>query len=423
MNFFSTFSLIFRTLLARKGRSFLTILGIVIGVAGVIIIIALGAGAQALVLGQVTKLGSNLLSVQPGKSNDKGPPAQLFGVMITTLTTNDAAALRDTSRVPHAAAVNATVRGSVAVAWESQTVDTNFVGTDYNYPNVISFTMQEGQFFSQQQDQGNANVVVLGSTVANELFGGSGTDPVGQIVKVRSSSQKQPGGIPLRVIGVITPRGSSFFQDQDDQILLPLALGQQQILGINYLQAINIKVDSSDNVNQTISDVNAVLRQQHHIKSDADVDWTVRNIADAVSILSTITNALTLFLTAMAAVSLIVGGIGILNIMMATVGERTREIGLRKAVGATNSAIRNQFLLEAGTLTSLGGLVGIIVGVIVSYLVSLLMHALGYDWAFVVSVTSVILAVGVSILTGVVFGLYPAFKASRLNPIEALRYE
>jgi len=423
MNIFSTFKLIFRTLLARKGRSFLTILGIVIGVAGVIIIIALGAGAQALVLGQVTKLGSNLLSVQPGKSNDKGPPAQVFGIVVTTLTTQDAAALRDSARVPHAAAINASVRGSATVAWESQSVDTNFVGTDYNYPNVISFTMQEGQFFTVQQDQGNANVVVLGSTVANELFGGSGTSPIGQIIKVRSSSQTQPGGIPLRVIGVITPRGSSFFQDQDDQILLPLAIGQQQILGINYLQAINIKVDSADNVNQTINDVNAVLNQQHHIKSDADVDWTVRNIADAVSILSTVTSALTLFLTAMAAVALIVGGIGILNIMMATVGERTREIGLRKAVGAANSAIRNQFLLEAGTLTSLGGVVGIIFGVIVSYLISLLMNSLGYDWAFVISITSVVLAVGVSILTGVVFGLYPAFKASKLNPIEALRYE
>jgi putative ABC transport system permease protein len=423
MNIFSTFKLIFRTLLARKGRSFLTILGIVIGVAGVIIIIALGAGAQALVLGQVTKLGSNLLSVQPGKSNDKGPPAQLFGIVVTTLTTQDAAALRNSAQVPHAAAVNSLVRGSVTVAWESQSVDTNFTGTDYNYPNVVDFTMQEGQFFNQQEDQGDANVVVLGSTVANELFGGTGTDPIGQIIKVRSSSQTQPGGIPLRVIGVITPRGSSFFQDNDDQIFLPLAIGQQQILGISYLQSINIKVDSSANVDQTVSDVTAVLTQAHHIQSDSDIDFTVRNIADAVSILGTITSALALFLTAMAAVSLIVGGIGILNIMMATVGERTREIGLRKAVGATNSAIRNQFLLEAGTLTSLGGIVGIVVGVIVSYLISLLMNSLGYDWAFVISITSVVLAVGVSILTGVIFGLYPAFKASKLNPIEALRYE
>lgn len=165
------------------------------------------------------------------------------------------------------------------------------------------------------------------------------------------------------------------------------------------------------------------MNQQHHVKTDSDVDYTVRNIADAISILSTITDALRLFLTAMAAISLIVGGIGILNIMMVTVAERTREIGLRKAVGATNGAVRNQFLLESGTLTLLGGIVGIIVGIAVAYLIDLLMQYLGYDWAFIISPISVILAVGVSILTGVVFGIYPAIKASKLNPIEALRYE
>ncbi len=426
MNLFSTIRLVIRTLLARKGRSFLTILGIVIGVAGVIIIIALGAGAQALVLGQVNSLGSNLLSVQPGSSNQKGPPAQLFGVVVTTLINSDADALRDPGAVPHATAVNANVRGSVTVTWTNQTVDTNFVGTDYEYPNVVSFNMQEGQFFNQQQDQGNASVVVLGSTVANELFGSSGVDPIGQVIKVRSSSQSsenQPGGIPLRVIGVIQPRGSSFFQDQDDQIFIPLLIGQEEILGIHYLQAINIKVDSAQNVDQTISDVERVLNERHHVLTPTDVDYTVRNIADAISILTTITNALSLFLTAMAAVALVVGGIGILNIMMVTVAERTREIGLRKAVGATNKAIRNQFLIEASTLTSLGGVIGIIVGVMVAFLISVLMHALGYTWAFVISPISVILAVGVSILTGVIFGLYPAFKASKLNPIEALRYE
>ena len=423
MNFFSTIKLVFRTLLARKGRSFLTILGIVIGVAGVIIIIALGAGAQALVLGQVTKLGSNLLSVQPGKSNDKGPPAQVFGVVVSTLVNADADALRASGAVPHAVAVNANVRGSVTVTWENQSVDTNFLGTDYYYPDVVSFTMSAGSFFDQQQEQGNANVVVLGSTVANELFSGRGVDPVGQIIKVRSASQTEAGGIPLRVIGVITSRGSAFFQDQDDQIFLPLDIGEQQILGIHYLQAINLKIDSADNVDQSIADVTRVMNQQHQISTDSDTDFTVRNTAQAVSILTTVTTALSLFLTAMAGIALVVGGIGILNIMMVTVAERTREIGLRKAVGASNRAILIQFLFESGTLTLLGGLIGIIGGVIVAYLVSLLMKALGYDWAFVISLTSVVLAVGVSILTGVIFGLYPAFKAARLNPIEALRYE
>ena len=415
MNFFGTIKLVFRTLLARKGRSFLTILGIVIGVAGVIIIIALGAGAQALVLGQVTKLGTNLLSVSPGKTNEKGPPSSLFGIVVTTLTTQDAQALRDPGRVPYAVAVNAMVRGTDTATWENRESEVTYMGTDYNFPNVVSITMKEGQFFDQQQDQGVENVAVLGSQAADDLFGGANVDPVGQVIKIKS--------VPLRVIGVMAPRASAFGQNQDSVVYVPLAIGQVQLLGIHYLQSINIKVDSSDNVNQTIKDVTATLMTQHHITREVDADFTVQNIADAINVLSTITNALRLFLTAMAAIALVVGGIGILNIMLVTVAERTREIGLRKAVGANNAAIRNQFILEAGTLTLLGGLVGIVVGVIVSYLISLLMNALGYDWAFVISLTSVLLAVGVSILTGVIFGSYPAYKASKLNPIEALRYE
>jgi len=423
MNFYSTIKMTIRSLLSRKGRSFLTMLGIVIGVAGVIIIISLGAGAQSLVLGQVNKLGSNLLSVQPGKSNPSGPPAQAFGVVITSLVNADADVLRSPAQVPHAIAINAEVLGNCTITWENRSADTNFLATDSGYQKGINFTMQEGQFMSPSDIDGAANVVTLGFTVADELFGGTGIDPIGQVVKVRNASQKSAGGVPLRVTGVITPRGSVFFQDQDDQIFLPLQIGQEQLLGIHYLQMIGIKVDSADNIDQTITDVTNVLKQRHNIISDSDIDFTVRNQATAVDLLKTITNALSLFLTSMAAISLIVGGVGILNIMLATVAERTREIGLRKAVGATNGMVMRQFLLEAGTLTLLGGIFGIIIGVIVSYLMAVLMKYLGFDWDFVVSITSVLLAVGVSVLTGVVFGLYPSFKASRLNPIDALRYE
>lgn len=423
MNFLSTIKLIFRTLLARKGRSFLTILGIVIGVAGVIIIIALGAGAQSLVLGQVTKLGSNLLYIQPWKGDENGPPSQVFGIVITTLTPEDADAIRDTSRVPHAVAVNSSVQGSASLTWGSETVDTTFTGTDYNYPKGINFTMDQGYFFSQEEERGNANVIVLGSTVATELFGPSGTNPIGQIVKVKNASQKDPGGIPLRVIGVIQSRGSSFFQDQDDMVFVPLQIGQKQILGINYLNSIGIKVDDGQNLDQTILEINTILDERHRVRDEVDRDFVVRNQADAISTFNSITKALKIFLTAMASIALIVGGIGILNIMLVTVAERTREIGLRKAVGASNAAISRQFLLEASVLTSLGGIFGIIVGVVVSFLISLLMKAIGFDWVFEISFVSVFLAVGVSILTGVIFGLYPAFKAAKLNPIEALRYE
>ena len=423
MDFLFTIKTTVKNLLARKGRTFLTMLGIIIGVAGVIIIISLGAGAQSLVLGQVNKLGSNLLSIQPGKSEKNGPPAQVYGIIITTLVEEDAVAIR--SQVPHALAVNSLVRGATSVTWQNKTVDTNFVGTDSGYSDVVNFSLRQGTFMSKPETDSGANVVVLGSTVADSLFKGTGIDPIGQVIKVKTITASESGnlGVPLRIVGVINPRGSAFFQDQDDQIFIPLSIGQNQLLGIRHLQVINMKVDNADNVDQTLDDVTRVLKQRHHILSDENVDFTVRNQATAIGLLTTITSALSLFLTSMAAVSLIVGGIGILNIMLVTVAERTREIGLRKAVGATNSMIMKQFLLESGILTALGGLIGIIVGVVMSYLMSVLMKYLGYDWAFVISLWSVGLAISVSVLTGVVFGLYPSYKASKLDPIDALRYE
>lgn len=424
MSLFGTLQLVFRGLLARKGRSILTILGIVIGVAGVIIIISLGAGAQSLVLGQVTKLGTNLLNVQPGKSSETGPPAQVFGVIVTTLTENDSDALRDMNQTPHLTVVTSMVQGRVSVTWENQNVDTSLIATDAEYDQLVSFDMQSGRFFDKTEEDGGAAVAVLGSAVSDSLFGNSGVDPVGQVIKVKSSSQTEAGGVPLRVVGVIEPRGSAFFQDQDDQIFLPLAIGQQRVLGIHHLNAILARADDAANIDRSIADIKRVLRREHHILGDEqEEDFTVRNQAEAVKILSSITDALSLFLTAMAAIALIVGGVGILNIMLVTVAERTREIGLRKAVGATNRGVLIQFLYESSALTLLGGIIGIISGIIVSYLIALLMRQLGYDWAFVISPISVIMAVGVSVLTGVIFGLYPAFKASKLDPIQALHYE
>lgn len=417
----SIIKLVVKNLRARKGRTILTILGITIGVAGVIIIMSLGGGAQSLILGQVTKLGSNLLFVQPGRVADNGAP--IPGLVITSLVESDAQALRDKGRVPYAAAVNAAVSGAATITWNNKTVDTTFSGTDFEYDQIANFTMQSGQFMSAADTAGGANVVVLGSEISDELFKEAGVNPIGQIIKVKSVVQENAGGVPLRVIGVIAPRGSSFFQNQDRLIFLPLVIGQNQILGINHLNSIYVKVDDAANIDSTILSIKATLKQQHRVLDDADLDFEIRNQAEAVEILSTITNALSLFLVAMAGISLIVGGIGILNIMVATVGERTREIGLRKAVGATRKAIRNQFLLEAVLLTSLGGFIGIIIGVLVSYIIALIMQKLDYDWAFMISVSSILLSVGVSILTGIVFGLFPAMKAAKLDPIDALRYE
>lgn len=417
----SIIKLVVKNLRARKGRTILTILGITIGVAGVIIIMSLGGGAQSLILGQVTKLGSNLLYVMPGRTAENGAP--IPGLIITSLVESDAVALRDKGRVPNATAVNAAVSGAATITWNNKTVDTTFSGTDAEYSQIANFTMQSGQFMSAADAAGGANVVVLGSEISDELFKEAGVNPIGQIIKVKSVVQENAGGVPLRVIGVIAPRGSSFFQNQDRLIFLPLAIGQNQILGIHHLNSIYIKVDDAANIDSTIAAITTTLKQQHHISNDADLDFDIRNQAEAVAVLSTITDALSLFLVAMAGISLIVGGIGILNIMVATVGERTREIGLRKAVGATKKAIRNQFLLEAVLLTSLGGFIGIIIGILVSYLIAIIMQKLEYDWSFIISITSILLSVGVSVLTGIVFGLFPAMKAARLDPIDALRYE
>jgi putative ABC transport system permease protein len=405
----------FNSLKANKARSFLTMLGIIIGVGSVIVIMSVGAGAQSLILSQVKSLGSNLIGILPGKSEEKGPPASVLGVVITTLTYEDTEAMQNRQRVPHLMSVVAYTKGFGQLTWNESTYETNLSGSTIGYLETEEGEVDSGRFFTKDEEKNLARLVVLGSTVKKELFGES--DPLGQRIKINKKS--------FEVIGVMKERGTVAFQNYDDQVFIPLLTMQKTIAGVDHLGLARVKVDSQENMEQTIEDISVLLRERHGIddpsgKSD---DFTVASLSEALNLLGTVTDALRYFLGAVAALSLIVGGIGIMNIMLVAVSERTREIGLRMALGATKKNIRNQFLFESIIITSLGGLIGIIGGSIISYIIAVIAQALSYDWDFSVSLFSIAIALIVSVSIGIIFGIFPAIKASKLNPIESLRYE
>ncbi len=403
-----------RALLSNKTRSFLTMLGIVIGVAAVIIIIAVGSGAQALILDQLEGLANNeLIAVLPGQSDESGPPASVFGIMITTLTLRDAEALAQTKNVSHAKAVGAYYELDLTVSWQDFFLDTSLVGTTANYFEVEGGNLELGRFFSSEEASSGARVVVLGSEVANELFGP--VIPIGERIRIKNQS--------VEVIGVLESRGQAAFQSYDHQILAPLSFVQRQIAGVNHLSAIRVRVDDQDNIEQSLEEIRQTLREQHGIINPEDDDFSVRSFQDAIGLVTTVTDSIRYFLAAMAALSLLVGGVGIMNIMLVSVTERTKEIGLRKAVGANNWQILRQFLLESIGLTLVGGIVGILVGIGIAYLIYLVAITLDFQWALVISWSAILLAISISILIGLIFGFYPARRASLLSPIEALRYE
>lgn len=411
MNLLENIHSVWHVIGRNKIRSFLTMLGIIIGVMAVIIVMSVGAGAQSLILNQVKSMGSNLIGVLPGKSDEKGPPASVMGVVITTLKADDLEALKKDN--PHLLSATGYVKGTDTITWGDQKTDTSFTGVSSEYLDVEDTRVQNGRFFTVEEDRGAARVAVLGDTVAKDLFGDQ--NPLGQDIKIKKTV--------FNIIGVMKKRGSSGMQNQDDQIFVPLTTAQKLLLGINYVSFARLKVDSADQVNSAMERAEVILRERHNIDDPENDDFSVRSMVQSLEAITTITNALKMFLAAVAAIALVVGGIGIMNIMLAAVQERTREIGLRKAVGAKNKNIIIQFLIESSMITTLGGAIGIILGIFISWAVAQVAQNLGYSWDFVISTPSIIIGCVVSVGVGLVFGISPARHASRLDPIEALRYE
>lgn len=404
-----------RSLASNKARTFLTMLGIIIGVASVIIIIAVGAGAQNLVLGQIEGIGTNLVSITPGKSDDKGPPTSVLGIVVTTLDDRDLKSLEDNKISIGISYVSAEVSGSAVSSWRGNSYVATVEGVSSSYFDMNDSKLINGRFFSNEENSILSKVAVLGYSAKEELFGDN--EAVGEKIKIKNQI--------FEVIGVLEERGKVFFQDVDSNIFVPVKTMQKNILGINYFNNISLKVQNDVDIERAVEEISIILRDNHGIKDqsgDSD-DFTVRTASELLDLVRTITDALRYFLALMASLSLIVGGIGIMNIMLISVNERTREIGLRKAIGASNVNIVIQFLLESIVLTIIGGVIGIILGFIFSWLIYVVVVYLGYDWAFKVSLFSIFLAVSVSALVGLVFGLYPAKKASKLEPVEALSYE
>ncbi|TAN32685.1 FtsX-like permease family protein [Patescibacteria group bacterium] len=401
-----------KTLAANKARSFLSMLGVIIGVMVVIIIISVGAGAQSLILNQIKSLGSNLVGVLPGQSEEKGPPVAALGVVITTLKYEDGKAIAQSGN-PHIIGVASYVRGIDTVVVGDKKTDTNFLGTTASYINVEDANVETGRFFTEEEERAMGRVAALGSQVAQDLFGND--DPLGKQIKIKRT--------PFTIIGVMKARGVSGFQNQDNQIFVPLPAAQKLLLGINHVSFMRVKVDSGEYVDSAMDFVKQILRAEHGITNAADDDFTVRSATDGLAALTQITNALRFFLAAVASIALVVGGFGIMNIMLAAVTERTREIGLRKAVGARHSDITRQFLVETVTITLSGGIIGALFGILLSVIAATVAQNLGYKWDLVVTFSSVLFAGAVSVAIGLIFGIVPARRASRLNPIEALRYE
>lgn len=395
-------------------RSLLTMLGIVIGIASVILLMSIGTSAQKLILQQVQGIGSNLIFIVPGATRGSrlSSPPSVQGVVIKTLVQGDLEALK---REPTIAKAAPEVRGQAKIIYANNDTTVTFEGTTGDFFEVRNFKTERGHSFTKSDVDSLNRVSVIGSEIAHTLFGEH--DPIGKTIRLKSTT--------FQIIGVLEKKGlGPFGIDQDNLVIIPITIAQKQLLGIDYYNVITVQAEAAYNIEFAKSRIVSVLRRNHRVTDPDKDDFTIRTQEDALSLLSNITSIMTVFLTSIAFISLIVGGIGIMNIMLVSVLERTREIGLRKAVGATNGDILQQFLWEAMMLTLLGGLMGIALGALLTTgAYAILTRVLPTGWTFALPLQAIMLALVVSTITGLAFGIYPARQASRKSPIEALHYE
>lgn len=406
MLFSESFMMALTSLYANKMRSLLTMLGIIIGVGAVIALVSVGMGVRSNVTSSIASLGSNMLIISPGASN-KGGVRGAAGSR-QTLKYDDAKAIK--SKVKDIDYVSPTVQTSYQIVYGNQNWNTTVEGVTPEFMSIRSLSVSNGSFISTNDLEKRNRVAVIGTTVAENLF--DEKNPVGQNIRINNQ--------PYKVIGLLTSKGqSSMGQDQDDMIYVPLTTAMERMLGITYVQSINVQVSDSTKMDQVQENIETLLRQRHHLTDgNKEDDFTVRNLTSLMETVSQSTSMLTLLLGAIAGISLLVGGIGIMNIMMVSVTERTREIGIRKALGATFMNIMTQFLIESMVIGVIGGLIGILVGIGASQLIS----KFG-NFTTVITATPIIVSFAFSVGIGLFFGIYPARKAAKLDPIEALRYE
>ena len=396
------------SLIANKLRTILTMLGIIIGVSAVIAMVSVGLGVRKNVTDSISRLGSNLLMVMAGSAGSANRGGVRGGAgSVQTLTYDDAKAIK--AKIKDVAYVSPTAQTSSQVVYGHENWSTTVTGVIPEYAAIQSLTMQSGIFFSEHDVDVRNRVAVIGTTVATNLFGS--VNPVGKKIRI--------GNAPYTVIGLVASKGqSSVGQDQDDVVLIPLTTAQERLLGITYVRNINVQVADADKMDEVQANIEKLLRQRHRIRAGADDDFNVRNLTSLMETMTETTTMITLLLGSIAGISLIVGGIGIMNIMMVSVTERTREIGIRKAIGATYNSIMMQFLIESTMISILGGIVGIFLGIGLAQVIS----KFG-GFTTVISSVSIVASFGFSLFVGIFFGMLPARKAARLDPIDALRYE